>query len=95
MKCFIHIVNLGIGIPELALDYIPKEMTVIIDSENGVLGVGQRILDSHCQAKVDPDLVNAGKEAVGIIKGSSFFSSDESFAMIRGYFTFLTLVILN
>ena len=73
-------VNLGIGIPTLVSNYVPENVDITLQSENGMLGVGPFPFDNE----VDPDIINAGKQTVTEVKGTSYFSSADSFAMIRG-----------
>ena len=81
-------INLGIGIPTLVANYIPDGMEVVLQSENGLLGIGP----FPTEDKVDPDLINAGKQTITTRKGSVLFDSAESFGMIRGEHVHLTIL---
>lgn len=81
-------INLGIGIPTLVANYIADDLEVVLQSENGLLGIGP----FPTEDKVDPDLINAGKQTITMTKGSALFDSAESFAMIRGGHVQLTIL---
>ena len=81
-------INLGIGIPTLVANYIPENINVILQSENGLLGMGP----FPTEDKVDADLINAGKQTISMLPGSVLFNSSESFAMIRGGHVDLTIL---
>lgn len=83
-----YYVNLGIGIPTLVANYVPKNIEIMLQSENGLLGMGE----FPSEDQVDPDLINAGKQTVTASKGAAFFDSAESFAMIRGGHVDLTVL---
>ena len=83
-----YYVNLGIGIPTFVANFIPKEISIILQSENGMLGMGP----FPNEKEVDPDLINAGKQTVTVLPGGSFFDSAESFAMIRAGHIDLTIL---
>lgn len=81
-------INLGIGIPTLVANYIPTHLDVVLQSENGLLGIGPFPKESE----VDPDLINAGKQTITLLPGSAIFDSAQSFAMIRGGHVHLTIL---
>jgi 3-oxoacid CoA-transferase subunit B len=81
-------INLGIGIPTLVANYIPSKMNVVLQSENGLLGIGP----FPTEANIDADLINAGKQTITMMPGSALFSSAESFAMIRSGKVDLTIL---
>jgi len=81
-------INLGIGIPTLVANYIPSTLNVVLQSENGLLGIGP----FPAESEVDPDLINAGKQTITMVQGSALFNSADSFAMIRGGHVDLTIL---
>ena len=83
-----YYVNLGIGIPTLVANYIPKNMNVVLQSENGLLGMGP----FPTLSEIDPDLINAGKQTITTLQGSVLFDSAESFSMIRGGHVNMTIL---
>jgi 3-oxoacid CoA-transferase subunit B len=83
-----YYVNLGIGIPTLVANYVPADITVTLQSENGMLGIGPFPYDDE----VDPDLINAGKQTISELPHSAYFDSAQSFAMIRGGHIDLTVL---